>query len=224
MKGDVVTTADGTQVTLVDVGVRRIFESEVVRVWDVVLDAGGHHPWHLHHNPYIVLSVAGSTGRMDWIDGRESRHIKEYSGGAVLRPVSPVHCLTNTGDTRYRNRLIELLDLGEKRAEGPLHVEDLRSIEGKPSTVTERPAPEWEPVIGNELITVWTVSLRPGERTSADLGRYAVVAELDADLEETALDASVGDVESGAVHLINDGDGDRTWFVAALSYVTTTKE
>jgi quercetin dioxygenase-like cupin family protein len=109
-----VVSPSGEEIVLVDVGQRVLYDDPVVRVWEVSLEPGETHPWHLHHNPYVVLSIEGSQGRMDWLDGSEPRFISEHRGGWVCRPVSPVHRLTNIGTSRYRNRLVELKDLGEK--------------------------------------------------------------------------------------------------------------
>ncbi len=95
-------------------------------MWEVQLEPGETHPWHLHHNPYIVLSIDGSEGRMDWLDGSEPRFISEHRGGWVYRPVSPVHRLTNIGTSFYRNRLVELKDPGENVPEPPdIHPDDV---------------------------------------------------------------------------------------------------
>lgn len=121
MRGDVVLSPSGEEIVLVDVGQRVLHDDPVIRVWEVALAPGETHPWHLHHNPYVVLSIDGSEGRMDWLDGSEPRFISEHRGGHVYRPVSPVHRLTNIGTAFYRNRLVELKDLGENLAE-PLDV------------------------------------------------------------------------------------------------------
>ncbi|SEQ88091.1 hypothetical protein SAMN05216188_10666 [Lentzea xinjiangensis] len=117
MRGDVVLSPSGAEVVLVDVGQRVLHDDPLVRVWEVALEPGETHPWHLHHNPYVVLSIEGSQGRMDWLDGSAPRLVSEHRGGHVLRSVSPVHRLTNTGTSRYRNRLVELKDLGENLPE-----------------------------------------------------------------------------------------------------------
>ncbi|MDT7784010.1 MAG: beta-alanine degradation protein BauB [Pseudonocardiales bacterium] len=106
----------GEEIVLVDVGQRVLYDDPVTRVWEVQLEPGETHPWHLHHNPYVVLSIDGSEGRMDWLDGSEPRFISEHRGGWVYRPVSPVHRLTNIGKSFYRNRLVELKDLGEHQS------------------------------------------------------------------------------------------------------------
>ena len=121
MRGDVVVSPSGEEIVLVDVGQRVLYDDPVVRVWEVQLEPGETHPWHLHHNPYVVLSIDGSDGRMDWLDGREPRFLSEHRGGSVYRPVSPVHRLTNIGTSFYRNRLVELKDLGEHLPE-PLDI------------------------------------------------------------------------------------------------------
>ncbi|MFD4637490.1 hypothetical protein ACFWN2_09275 [Lentzea sp. NPDC058436] len=124
----------GEEVVLVDVGQRVLHDDPVIRVWEVALEPGETHSWHLHHNPYVVLSVEGSDGRMDWLDGSEPRLISEHRGGHVYRPVSPVHRLTNTGTTSYRNRLVELKDLGENVPE-PL---DIRADDVSVRTVVDK--------------------------------------------------------------------------------------
>lgn len=119
MKGQQVVSPDGTEVIVLgDIGQAVIFEDEHVRVWELTLEPGGVHPWHLHHNPYVALCLDDSAGRMDWLDGAEPRFPPEYIGGAVLRPVSPIHRFTNIGDHRYSNRLIELKGLGEDQPGG----------------------------------------------------------------------------------------------------------
>lgn len=223
MFGDVVAAPDGSKVTLVDVGTTRLLDTDVVRVWDVTLPAGGTHPWHLHHNPYVVLSVAGSSGRMDWLDGSEPRHVSEYSGGAVFRPVSPIHRLTNTGGTGYRNRLVELKDLGENRLGGV--VVDVgagaRSVEGQTSDLPA-PGDGRVPVIGTEYVRVWAVAAAPDSVVDLRLDPVGhVVAELDAALEGEDLAASVSYLDGGPYALRNDTAHERTFFVVALDYLTT---
>ncbi|GAA0591801.1 hypothetical protein HPO96_05230 [Kribbella sandramycini] len=215
MKGDVVHTATGEPVVLVDIGITRLYEDRQVRIWDVSLEPGECHPWHLHHNPYVVLSINGSDGRMDWLDGTEPRFISEYRGGAVYRPVSPVHRLTNIGSAFYRNRLIELKDLGEN-AGGPIDIgPGDRSVQGQPPGDV---LPDGRvPVLLHNDVAIWTLTLAAGETRELDATHQPhVIASLEIDPDD----------ETGGVHvpdakpyvLINLTDEERTWFVVELRY------
>ncbi|MGC7100637.1 hypothetical protein ACPZ19_38675 [Amycolatopsis lurida] len=218
MKGDVVHAPDGTKVVLVDVGVTELLDNPVVRIWDVTLDGYAQHPWHLHHNPYLVLSLRGSDGRMDWLDGSPPRFISEYSGGAVYRPTSPVHRLTNLRDQTYQNRLVELKNLGELLPE-PLDIgPGARSVEGE--TVGPDLTDGRRPVIDHPHVRVWTVDVPP--RGSAELSLSAlphVLARIDA--PELAEDPQGGTTfhDGDALTLTNAAAHVRTWFIVELTYL-----
>ena len=175
VKGQIVHSPAGDEIVLDEVGQTVLLDNPVVRVWDVALAPGETHPWHLHHNPYVVLSISGSEARMDWLDGSEPRFLHEYRGGSVYRPLSPVHRLTNIGQRFYQNRLVELKDLGENRPEPADIGPGDRSIEGQP------PGPATPdgrvPVILHPHARVWTIVA--GEPVKLDLAdRPHVIAEL----------------------------------------------
>ncbi|MDY7087129.1 MAG: hypothetical protein SYR96_18690 [Actinomycetota bacterium] len=206
MKGQVVHSPVGERIVLDDVGQTVLLDNELVRVWDVALPPGQTHPWHLHHNPYVVLSISGSEARMDWLDGSEPRLLNEYRGGSVYRPLSPVHRLTNIGSRFYQNRLVELKDLGENRPE-PLDIgPGDRSVEG------QRPGPATGdgrlPVILHPHVSVWTVEVGGDEARKLDLsGRPHVIAEL-------AKNGAVAHHPGGPLTLTGPGE----WFVLELTY------
>ena len=112
--GQVVHSPSGQPVVLGEIGQTVLLDTPRVRVWEVALAPGDTQPWHLHHNPYLVLNLESSPCHMDWLNGDPPRQLNETPGGIVFRPPSPVHMLTNDGDRTYRNRLIELKDLGEE--------------------------------------------------------------------------------------------------------------
>ena len=206
VKGQVVHSPAGVRVVLDEVGQTVLLDIEAVRIWDVSLRAGATHPWHLHHNPYVVLSISGSEARMDWLDGSEPRFLHEYRGGSVYRPLSPVHRLTNIGSRFYQNRLVEIKDLGENRPE-PLDIgPGDRSVEG------QRPGPATEdgrlPVIAHPHVAVWTVDDGGDEARKLDLSdRPHVLAEL-------ARDGAVAYHHGGPLTLTGPGE----WFVLELTY------
>lgn len=218
MKGDVVCSPDGTRVVLVDVGVTELLDNPVVRIWDVTLDGHGQHPWHLHHNPYVVLSLRGSDGRMDWLDGSPPRFISEYRGGAVYRPTSPVHRLTNLRDHSYQNRLVELKDLGELLSD-PLDIgQGARSVEG------ETAGPDLPDgrrlVIDHPHVKVWTIDIASRETTNLRLSALPhVLALIDApDLTEDPQGGTTFH-EGGALTVTNASAHSQTWFVVELAYL-----
>lgn len=218
MKGDIVYTPDGEEIVLVDIGTTVLVDNEVIRAWDVKLEANGQHPWHLHHNPYVVLSIKGSDGRMDWIDGSPPRFISEYRGGAVYRPTSPVHRLTNLRDHVYQNRLIEMKNLGELLPE-PLDIgEGARSIEGE--SIGPDLADGRRPVLEHRHVKVWTVEVEPGVNAELALSDVPhVLALLDApDFSEDPT-GGVRYHDGGSFQLANRTTDPQTWFVVELTYL-----
>lgn len=114
--GKTVTTPEGQQVTLGEVGQRVVFENDEIRVWEIELQPGEQQPWHQHHHPYIVIAIEGAENRIDRIEGGDPRLVEEPTGGVVFREPGEVHRLTNRGTTRYRSRLIELKYRSEEHA------------------------------------------------------------------------------------------------------------
>lgn len=152
--GQIVTAPGGERIVLAEIGQTVLLDNSRVRIWEVALAPGEFQPWHLHHNPYLVLNLASSPCRMDWLDGDPPRHLDETVGGVIFRPPSPVHMLTNTGTATYRNRLVELKDLGEET------VGDLMA--GPPRAAV--PVPGLPIVFDSEEVRVYGVDLAPGEQ------------------------------------------------------------
>ncbi|MBA0127574.1 hypothetical protein H0B56_18675 [Haloechinothrix sp. YIM 98757] len=215
--GATVYSPDGTPVVLAEIGQTMLLENRRVRIWEVALDPGGSQPWHLHHNPYLVVNIEASPGRMDWFDGAPPRYISEHVGGVIFRPTSPVHMLTNIGPTPYRNRLIELRDIGE---------DVLGDVE--PALVPEPapPAPELvhtpqgeetktgpvghHIVFETDLVRAWEIVLDPGATLTWHRHRNPhVVVTLDGSDTRTDTLAGSGTVEteaSGSVRYRVPGD------------------
>lgn len=218
MRGDKATAHDGAQVVLVDIGTEMLIDTEEVRVWEVALDPGGHHPWHQHHNPYVVFSIAGSTGRMDWLDGRPSRYVEEYPGGAVFRPISPIHCLTNTSQDPYRSRIVELKYLGENHPDGTWDVGDgARSEPGQGESLSDGRTL----VLATEYVSIWTVDVPAGASrvlTLEDIPHVVAQGLMKGTTGE--LRDSVLEHPGGTTSIVNDSTEDGMWFVLSLNYLT----
>jgi hypothetical protein len=177
--GTTVAAPDGTEVVLGEIGTRVLLKNSRVRVWEVSLAPGEAQGWHLHHNPYVVLCLSTSPCHMDWLDGSPARHLNETVGGSVYRPVSPVHMLTNDGESLYLNRLIELLDLGEEASGDPYFVIDGVRPDAGFEQLSEVPA---RVVVDEDDVRVQHVAPDAGESYTWHTGAYpALVVDLDLD-------------------------------------------
>ncbi|MFJ6662269.1 hypothetical protein ACIQNG_39010 [Streptomyces sp. NPDC091377] len=163
--GQIVTGPEGEEIVLTEIGQTILLDNERVRVWEVALKPQQTQPWHLHHNPYLVLCLESSPCHMDWLNGDPPRYIEETVGGTLFRAPSPVHMLTNDGDRVYRNRLVELKDLGEE-ALGDL----ARGQWEIPDPLTELPV-----VFENEDVRVYDLELGPGKQLDLPADRPAYV-------------------------------------------------
>lgn len=172
--GQIVTSPSGERIVLGEIGQTVLLDNSRVRIWEVVLEPGEFQPWHLHHNPYLVLNLESSPCHMDWLNGDPPRYLEETVGGVVFRPPSPVHMLTNDGDKTYRNRLVELKDLGEEAAG------DLAA--GSPRDVA--PVPGLPVVFDSVETRVYGVDLAPGEQLAlpADGPDYVRIMLSDGDV------------------------------------------
>lgn len=95
-------------ISLLDVGQRIIIENDYVRIWEVKLEPGETHEFHIHYHPYIVVSLGGGENQVETIFG-DKRATHEPSGATVfIDGMRPVHRLTNKASVPYISRLIEL--------------------------------------------------------------------------------------------------------------------
>lgn len=219
MKGDVVHSPEGEKIVLDDVGQRVLLDHPSVRVWEIGLSPEEAQHWHLHHNPYVILSLESSPGRMDWLDGSPARYVDEYVGGSVYRPTGPVHKLTNIGDAQYRNRLLEFKELGENRKRGVDIGPGARSVQG------ERPVSEPLPdgrlcVLSHPHTTVWEVEV-PAQSTHA-LQLSAVPHVLAALAAPELAHDPTGAVRlhpGGPLELVNGSTSAARWFVVELTHL-----
>ncbi len=89
------------------VGTSVVFENDLVRVWEVLLEPGEKQELHQHTLPYVVVAIEPGNNRITSVDG-ETRDTVEVPGHVVYQDPGQIHELHNVGTTRYRNRLVEI--------------------------------------------------------------------------------------------------------------------
>ena len=219
MKGDVVHSPDGAEIVLDDVGQHVLLDSPSVRVWEIGLSPAEAQHWHLHHNPYVILSLESSPGRMDWLDGSPARYVDEYVGGSVYRATGPVHKLTNIGDAQYRNRLVEFKELGENRDRGVDVGPGARSVQGR--RPVDDPLPDGRLcVLAHPHTTVWEVEVPAGSSRTLQLSAVPhVLAALTAPALAEDPTGGVRLHPGGPAELGNDSTSPARWFVVELTHL-----
>jgi len=90
-----------------DVGTHFKFENEQVRIWDLILQPGESSDWHKHSMRYLFVVVEPGVLKAEYDDG--SSQEREYVlGEVVMGQKDSVHRVTNSGNTRWRNAIVEI--------------------------------------------------------------------------------------------------------------------
>ena len=125
------------------------FENEFVRVWDVTVPSGDATLWHAHRNDNVVVTLGGANLRIETA-GAPLAEVEWKFGDVKFGKATYVHRAMNVGTTPFHNFTIEIL-------KSPLGSQELSGLT-KPITRT--------PVLENERVRVYRVSLEPGQSTS----------------------------------------------------------
>ncbi len=90
-----------------DVGTEVLMENEHVKVWNLDLQPGQSSQWHHHDHWHVTIVAVPGTLKAEFTDGTSST--ETYEVGAVhFRDKDSVHRVTNVGDDRYVNVIVEL--------------------------------------------------------------------------------------------------------------------
>jgi len=125
------------------------FENEFVRVWDVTVPAGDATLWHVHRNDNVVVTFGDASLHLETLGAAPTDSQLKF-GDVGFRKSTYVHRAMNVGTTPFHNFTIELLKspAGAPEVSKPI----------QPITRT--------PVLENERVRVYRVSLAPGQSTS----------------------------------------------------------
>jgi len=95
-------------ISLGEVGQKILFENEFVRVWEVRLEPGQTHDFHIHYHPYLVVSLGGGENEIETIFGKRITTQEPLGSFVFINDMRAVHRLTNKADVPYLSRLIEM--------------------------------------------------------------------------------------------------------------------
>ncbi|HSQ25373.1 MAG TPA: hypothetical protein VLN44_13200, partial [Pyrinomonadaceae bacterium] len=118
------------------------FENEFVRLWDVTVPVGDATLWHAHRNDNVVVSLGDVKLRIETL-GREPVESPWKFGEVRFSKATYIHRAMNVGTTTFHNFTIELLK--------------------PPAGATLTREPGREPILENERVRVFRVTLEPGQ-------------------------------------------------------------
>jgi quercetin dioxygenase-like cupin family protein len=124
------------------------FENEYVRVWDVTVPARDATLWHAHRNDNVVVTVAGAKLHIETL-GRDPVDTEWKFGDVRFSKATYIHRAMNVGETSFHNLTIELL-------KPTAYLKDASTLPKE----TGR-----EPILENDRVRVYRVTLAPGEST-----------------------------------------------------------
>jgi quercetin dioxygenase-like cupin family protein len=125
------------------------FENEFVRVLDVTVPAGDATLWHVHRNDNVVVTLGGASLRLEKV-GAPTVEVLWKVGDVNFGKATYIHRAMNVGTTPFHNLTIEIL-------KSP-------PLSGILANTKEEIARS--PIIENERVRVYKLSLAPGESTT----------------------------------------------------------
>jgi hypothetical protein len=95
-------------IKLGEVGQKIMLENEFIRVWEVRLEPGQTHDFHIHDHPYLVVSLGGGENEIETIFGKKIPTQEPLGSFVFINEMRAVHRLTNKSNVTYLSRLIEI--------------------------------------------------------------------------------------------------------------------
>ena len=124
------------------------FENEFVRIWDVTVPAGDATLWHAHRNDNVVVTLGGANLRLETV-GAAPAEVEWKFGDVRFGKATYVHRAMNVGTTPFHNLTIELL----------------KSPTGSQERAQPKEPITRAPVLENDRVRVYRLSLEPGQST-----------------------------------------------------------
>src|SRR5207249_4777513 len=125
------------------------FENEFVHVLDVTVPAGDATLWHVHRNDNVVVTLGEARLRIETAAAAPGESLWKF-GEVRFGKAAYVHRAMNVGSTSFHNFTIELL----------------RPPNGAPPPSMPKEPTVRAPVLENERVRAFQVTLEPGQSTS----------------------------------------------------------
>jgi quercetin dioxygenase-like cupin family protein len=125
------------------------FVNEFVRVWDVTVPVGDATLWHIHRNDNVVVTLGDASLRIETV-GAATTEVQWKFGEVRFSKATYVHRAMNMGMTPFHNMTIEIL-------KSPLGSQEPAKLK-EPITRA--------PVLENDRVRVYRVTLEPGQSIS----------------------------------------------------------
>jgi quercetin dioxygenase-like cupin family protein len=150
------------------------FENEYVKIWDVTVPGGDSTLWHAHRNDNVVVTLAPAKLHIETL-GRDPVDAEWKFGEVRFSKATYIHRAMNVGTTAFHNFTIELLKPASSNPP------NLANEAGR------------EPVLENDRVRVYRLSLAPGEAIATHTHPFpgVVVTMTATEIEVTADGKSV---------------------------------
>lgn len=142
------------------------FENEYLRVWDTLIPAGDATLWHRHDHDNVVINLSDAAIRVENAGAGPSENQVKF-GEVGFRKSSYIHRVMTIGATPFHNMAIEIL-----RSPPTPNISGTVAPMGR------------VPIIDNDRVRVYRLSLHPGEATGmhthllSGLGVFMTAAEV----------------------------------------------
>jgi len=172
------------------------FENEFVRIWDVTVPAGDATLWHAHRNDNVVVTLGGASLRIETAGAAPTEVVWKF-GDVRFGKATYVHRAMNVGTTPFHNLTIELL----------------KSPPGPQSQSPQTGQTSRQPVLENERVRVYRLSLAPGESTEVHTHHLAGLA-----ISITSGEVEVATKGADKTEQLKLGVGDVRWRPGAVTH------
>jgi quercetin dioxygenase-like cupin family protein len=125
------------------------FENEFVRIWDVTVPAGDGTLWHAHRNDNVVVILGEAMLHIETAGAPPAESLWKF-GEVKFGKATYIHRAMNIGTTPFHNLTIELLKTPASEPDQSKPIEPMNRT----------------PVLENDRVRVYRVSLAPGQSTS----------------------------------------------------------